>query len=150
MTGGHSYSLTVRTEHDIPSDVLVEHFAVALRDFKYLGKYDITVDRQTNPEAEVTRNHPFEGPEVFDDEPKPYATGGYTGTHGEGSFAQILSPEQIISQAQLNAAGMSALAKFAEIAVKKGAETEALPADPYPLATEAAFQLREARRRDDG
>lgn len=163
MTGGHSYSLTVRTENHVPSDVLVEHLAVALRDFKFLGKYNITVDRQTHPEADMTRNHPFEGPEVFDDEPKPkYADGGYVpGTHGEGRFAAYLAPkETVLTKAQVEALSNATLADFAEIAIKKAIDVESSRSDdgqlnvtlsvvdPYPLVAEAAFQLREARRRD--
>lgn len=94
------YDLTVRSEEPIPEDVLVEHVAVALRDFKFTGKVDV----------QVTRQHPFDGPEVFDDEPFPTFFAPQppaTGTANEGSFTIV---------------------------------------DPYPLTTEAAMQLKEARR----
>lgn len=51
------YPLRITTENEVPDDVLVEHIAVALRDFKFAGKVDV----------QMARNHPFEGPEVFDD-----------------------------------------------------------------------------------
>lgn len=63
------YPLRITSENDIPDDVLVEHIAVALRDFEFAGKVDVKMARQ----------HPFDGPEVFDD----YAPG----TSAEGSFS---------------------------------------------------------------
>lgn len=51
------YPLRITTENEVPDDVMVEHIAVALRDFKFAGKVDV----------QMARNHPFEGPEVFDD-----------------------------------------------------------------------------------
>lgn len=51
------YPLRITTENPIPDDVIVEHIAVALRDFKFAGKVDVQMARQ----------HPFDGPEVFDD-----------------------------------------------------------------------------------
>lgn len=53
-----SVTLTVRSEHPIPRDVLIEHIAVALRDFEFAGKRDIVA-------------HPFDIPSnvVFDDTP---------------------------------------------------------------------------------
>lgn len=65
----NAYQLTVRTGNPIPRDVLVEHLAVALKDLKFLGGFYIHVD--SVQEEPVARQHPFEGPEVFDDEPKP-------------------------------------------------------------------------------
>lgn len=65
----NAYTLTVRTGKPIPRDVLVEHLAVALRDLKFLGGYYITCDKVQ--EEPMARQHPFDGPEMFDDEPKP-------------------------------------------------------------------------------
>lgn len=99
----NAYTLTVRTGKPIPRDVLVEHLAVALRDLKFLGGYYITCDKVQ--EEPMARQHPFDGPEMFDDyfAPKPPTTG----TANEGGFTAI---------------------------------------DPYSNVTEAAFQLREAKR----
>ena len=63
-------SLVVLSENPIPTDVLIEHVAVALRDFEFAGKVGVMA-------------HPFDDPTnvVFDDykvEP--------TGTHAEGGF----------------------------------------------------------------
>jgi hypothetical protein len=82
------YDLTVRSEEPIPEDVLVEHVAVALRDFKFTGKVDVQVARQ----------HPFDGPEVFDDyfAPKPPTTG----TASEGSFA-VIDPYPNVTEAAM-------------------------------------------------
>lgn len=65
----HHYHLEVVSEGHIPHDVLIEHLAVALRAFQFLGKNSIALrgTSTTQKEPEVARNHPFEGPEVFDD-----------------------------------------------------------------------------------
>lgn len=62
----HEYYLTVRSSEPIPHDVLVEHLAVALRDFK-----------QTKT-LEIQMSHPFADKSnvVFDDTVK---TEDYTG-----------------------------------------------------------------------
>lgn len=52
-----SYDVHITTEEPVPDDVMIEHIAVALRDFNFAGKVDV----------QMARNHPFEGPEVFDD-----------------------------------------------------------------------------------
>lgn len=67
------YLVSVRSESPIPHDVLIEHIAVALRDFAFAGKVDVKMA------------HPFDNPDnvVFDDEPKLEE---YTGTHSEGGF----------------------------------------------------------------
>lgn len=159
------YDLTVRSEEPIPEDVLVEHVAVALRDFKFTGKVDVQVARQ----------HPFDGPEVFDDYIRPgnvpgyvydpendddtkpeyeieppttkslsgFAKGGYTGTHGEGRFTPagiVHKGDAYIPKRAIQMAGLDALERMMNIARKT-------PEDPYPNVAEAAFQLREDRDR---
>lgn len=158
MTSGHSYSLTVRTENNVPADVLVEHLAVALRSFHFLSLIGITIDSVTHPEETMTRNHPFEGPEVFDDEPKPasgsLASGGYvTGTHGEGSFTEIHEgyPPSYPRMTEKQRDYLIELAKKAvRVDSRKGDDgqvtAELSVIDPYPVVTEAAFQLQQARR----
>lgn len=76
----HHYHLEIVTEGYIPHDVLIEHLAVAMRDFQFLGMNSIALrgTSTTQKEPEVARNHPFEGPEVFDDY--------IPGTAREGSF----------------------------------------------------------------
>ena len=110
----HEYNLSVTSENAIPPDVLVEHLAVALRSLNFTGKIGITMNSTTvHGSGKTTWDHPFDGPEVFDDDPKPvkFAEGGYTGSMWqEGEFT-------VVSQ----------------------------PTDPYPLTTEAAMQLKEAR-----
>lgn len=81
------YDLTVRSENPIPEDVLVEHIAVALRDFKFTGKVDVQVARQ----------HPFDGPEVFDDYFAPKVP--MVGTVNEGSF--ISDPYPNVTEAAM-------------------------------------------------
>lgn len=67
------YHLIVSSEQPIPHDVLIEHLAIALRDFNFTGKTDIKMA------------HPFDTPTnvKFDDDVQ---TEPYTGTHSEGSF----------------------------------------------------------------
>lgn len=167
----NAYTLTVRTEAPVPHDVLVEHVAVALRDFHFAGRTGVSFDSFHQEEVEtdftMARQHPFDGPEVFDDEPKPeymreppttkslsgFAKGGYTGAHQEGSFIDI-SPNDIISKRAAQMPGLDALEMMTEGIHKKdltchgGVHAEDLVLDPYPNVTEAAFQLREARKND--
>lgn len=75
-----TYYLEVASENPIPPDVLIEHLAVALREFKFAGETSIALRGQTTTlEHNMARQHPFDGPEVFDDY-KP-------GTSQEGSFS---------------------------------------------------------------
>lgn len=87
--------LTVRSEHYIPPDVLVEHIAVALKSLNFTGKIDITMNSATKP-------HPFDGPEVFDDSPqleeytgpkRDFATGGFL------PFASLVDPFPLTTNA---------------------------------------------------
>lgn len=132
------YDLTVRSEEPIPEDVLVEHVAVAMRDLQFTGKVDVQVARQ----------HPFDGPEVFDDEPKP-------------RVGHQAPAERIYTKAEVEAMGTVDVLKrlaeennnrvaeaLAQIIHKKGTYVEGgfVPLDPYPNVTEAAMQLREARK----
>lgn len=117
-----SYHLEVTSEHAIPPDVLIEHLAVALREFKFAGKTSIALRGQTTTlehkmETKTVRNHPFEGPEVFDDyfAPKPPTTG----TVNEGSFLAPGAPGSFETQ---------------------------LPEDPYPLTTRVIDAIKETRR----
>lgn len=67
------YNLEIVTEGYVPSDVLIEHLAVAMRDFRFLGKNGITLLSAGTIDVEepkVARQHPFDGPEVFDDKPR--------------------------------------------------------------------------------
>lgn len=96
------YHLTVRSEHPIPHDVLVEHIAVALRDFRFAGKVDVQMA------------HPFEtGTVLFDDEqaeeytgpqPRQYANGGYTGSIGSVA-GEAHRGDNIIPKAAVDKAG---------------------------------------------
>lgn len=65
MTTLYDYLLTVRSESPVPQDVLVEHVAVALQDFKEV-KMTVLPTVQTTMTASK-KPHPFDGPEVFDD-----------------------------------------------------------------------------------
>lgn len=71
------YHLIVSSEQPIPHDVLIEHLAIALRDFNFTGKTDIKMA------------HPFDTPTnvKFDDDvqTEPY-TGPKPGTAYEGVF----------------------------------------------------------------
>lgn len=133
----NEYQITISVEHFIPPDVLVEHIAVALRDLHFTGKSNITMDN-----APTHWSHPFDGPEVFDDTPKPeLATGGYTGTHNEGHYTPVgivHKGDRYIPKAAVEMMGLDALEKLIEASRK--------PVDPYPNVTEAAMQLKEARR----
>lgn len=80
----HTYHVEVASENPIPPDVLIEHIAVALREFHFAGKTGVFLKGTNtiqNEEPKVARNHPFEGPEVFDD----YAPG----TSREGDFTPV-------------------------------------------------------------
>lgn len=50
--------ITVRSDHPIPHDVLVEHIAVALRDFNFAGKVDVKMAHPFDDKSNV----------VFDDD----------------------------------------------------------------------------------
>lgn len=97
----NTYNLTIETQAAIPHDVLVEHIAVCLNSLNFTGRVNITMNSAT---ASKPRQHPFDGPEVFDDTPLPgeYSAprekvitkseiqGGYTGgTVHEGSFMPV-------------------------------------------------------------
>lgn len=69
---------TLRVEHvpeDVPTDVLIEHVAVALRKMqkgrRALKRINVWLESST-----PTRQHPFDGPEVNDD--VPFAGDSYT------------------------------------------------------------------------
>ena len=112
----HTYHLEVVSENYIPPDVLLEHLAVAMRDFNFLGQNSIAIkgtDTKQTGEQKVARQHPFEGPEKFDD----YVPG----THQEGSF----SPTDVGAQELLESIGVE---------------------DPYPLTTQVIDKLKETRR----
>ena len=104
------YSLTVRSEHPIPHDVLVEHIAVALRDFRFAGKVDVQMA------------HPFEtGPVLFDDEqaeeytgPQPLSNGGYTGNIGT-VVGEVHKGDNIIPKAAIDKAGFPNLLAFLDM-----------------------------------
>ena len=91
----YKYEITITSGADIPADVLVEHISYAMRALDP-GRGGVSISSKkadveftsadphaTYPSTSV-RNHPFDGPEMFDDEPAPpnYANGGYL----EGSF----------------------------------------------------------------
>lgn len=140
----NAYSLTVRTGKPIPRDVLVEHLAVALRDLKFLGGYYITCDKVQ--EEPMARQHPFDGPEMFDDEPKP-ASGGYVSGQ-ERRIGHVGPAEHIFSKEEIQAmGGLDALKRLAEV-LQAPVTYESPSLDAYPNVTEAAFQLREAKRND--
>lgn len=74
--------ITVRSDEPIPPDVLVEHIAVALRDFKFAGKVDV---QMTSPFANPSnvafdddvQLEPYTGPHADDDlpaDPYPFVT----------------------------------------------------------------------------
>lgn len=88
-----SYSLTVRVEHPIPPDVLIEHLAVALQQFNYTGKVRIDMNNVTYRD-EATEITPFSNPNnvVFDDVVKsepytgPLPAGGISDTQMESEL----------------------------------------------------------------
>lgn len=106
-----TYNLDIETEHHVPRDVLVEHIAVCLKSLNFTGKVRIALESVTI----APRQHPFDGPEVFDDTPLPgeYARGGYI--PGPIMQTTLKSYERII------------------------------PIDPYPNVTRALDALRASR-----
>jgi len=75
-----TYILEVASENPIPHDVLIEHLAVALRDFEFAGFTSIAL-RGTTQTLEHKMAHPFDNPAnvVFDDDTKLEE---YTGPNG--------------------------------------------------------------------
>lgn len=65
------YTLEITTKRDLPEDVLVEHIGYALRGIvdPARRKADSQTVKIRVVEVKRPRQHPFEGPEVFDDEP---------------------------------------------------------------------------------
>lgn len=125
----HEYLVSVRSNTPIPHDVLIEHIAVALRDFKLAGKIDVQMA------------HPFDNPNnvLFDDEPQLEE---YTGMHREGSFSSGGEvPETIDARTLYD--GRSVLRT-------EGAAVELLRemgvTDPYPFVTRALDALKSKRR----
>lgn len=62
---------TIQINHvpaDVPTDVIIEHIAVALRKMQKGRKALKRIDVQV-VETRSARSHPFDGPEVNDDEP---------------------------------------------------------------------------------
>lgn len=141
MTLSNTYNVTVRTENYIPPDVLIEHFAVALRAFNFAGKVDVKMASATTTRTHENRPHPFDGPEVFDDKPQlePYSgprgtvdegsfhSGGYTGT-GDGKYQPagvVHKGDYIITPDTMEAIGII---------------------DPYPRTTEVIAALQKRNR----
>lgn len=131
------YNLTIDTQYHVPHDVLMEHIAVALRDLNFTGRVNIIMNSAT---TSTPRQHPFDGPEVFDDAPLP---GEY-----EATRERVYTKAQIQDAASGN--GMDVLEALAQIAYKAGTHVEGsftvMPADPYPNVTRAISSLKDARR----
>lgn len=125
----NSYNLTIETQHPIPHDVLVEHIAVCLNSLNFTGKVNITMNSATSTRP---RQHPFDGPEVFDDDVQlePYT----------GPRETVLTKKQIQDKAFND--GMDALQAFARVASKSVSD---MPEDPYPNVTRAISSLKAAR-----
>lgn len=135
------YPLRITSEHDIPDDVLVEHIAVALRDFEFAGKVDVKMARQ----------HPFDGPEVFDD----HVPEGARRKHSLHGDEYVLTAKQV--EAIGGAAGVERLIKLArsadreanfsptDIGARELLENSGIE-DPYPLTTRVVDKLKETRR----
>lgn len=150
------YNLAVRTEHPVPPDVLIEHLAVALRDFNFLGKVGINMTSAATTETYENRAHPFDGPEVFDDSPQlePYtgprpaqlnkpSPGGYLPTRypmsGTLTDGEAVYPLGTHAEGSFYAQG----GKYEPVGiVHKGS----YPQDPFPLTTNAIDSLKESRR----
>lgn len=99
MSDPNVYNLAVRTEHPVPPDVLIEHLAVALRDFHFLGKVGINMTSAATTETYENKAHPFDGPEVFDDSPQLEPYDGPRGTHAEGGFMGLADPFPLTTHA---------------------------------------------------
>lgn len=130
--------ITVRSDEPIPPDVLVEHIAVALRDFRFAGKVDV---QMTSPFANPSnvafdddvQLEPYTGPHADDDLGHPsFHPGGYTGPGRYPLVGTMRKGEDVIPKAHLHVEGLTA---------------DDLPADPYPFVTRWLDQLR-GRRRD--
>lgn len=121
-----AYDLTVRSENPIPPDVLIEHIAVALQQFNYTGKVQITMNNVTYYDEATAEITPFSNPSnvVFDDVVKSEP---YTGPLPAGGITDVdvqradIGPEMTIHP---------------------------FPADPYPLTSRAVDFLRNLRRHD--
>lgn len=81
-----TYTLEITTKRSIPTDVLVENIGYHLRAHSGGTKIKVTNVVGLELTEPAGRQHPFEGPEVFDDEPAPqydftkgdnWASGGY-------------------------------------------------------------------------
>lgn len=72
----HEYLVSVRSDHPIPPDVLIEHMAVALRDFKETPGLEISM-------------HPFDDKTnvLFDDKVQ---TEEYSGPNAEPTAGELL------------------------------------------------------------
>lgn len=99
MSDLNVYNLAVRTENPVPPDVLIEHLAVALRDFHFLGKVGINMTSAATTETYENEAHPFDGPEVFDDSPQLEPYDGPRGTHAEGGFMGLADPFPLTTHA---------------------------------------------------
>lgn len=95
-----TYELEITTKRDLPTDVLVEHVAYALRGI-------VDPNKRRAHEGDVTvkvvnvkrpRQHPFEGPEVFDDEPRKHRFNEYTPHHTVDYRAPVTSITDPLSQ----------------------------------------------------
>lgn len=136
--------ISVTSENSIPEDVLVEHIAVALRDFKFAGKVDVEMA------------HPFDNPAnvVFDDDVKTEEYTGPTGTHVEGGFI----PASVIAKLDLTGTPVTlgqggpvigevtGPPSFTPPQISGSFESK-LPRDPYPLTTRVIDALKKGGRR---
>lgn len=134
------YNLTIDTQYHVPHDVLMEHIAVALRDLNFAGRVNIIMNSAT---TSTPRQHPFDGPEVFDDKPLP---GEY-----EAPREKVFTKAEIQDATSGNGMNvLDALATVARIARGRGTHVEGgftgMPADPYPNVTRAISSLKDARR----
>jgi hypothetical protein len=104
-----------RVPGDIPRDVLVEHLAVAVQKIqkgrKALKKVGIQIIDVTNDVPRKGRKHPFDGPEVNDDLPEPFARGGFL--PGNASTSLVAGDTgYVLSRAQVEAMGGGNLPEF--------------------------------------
>lgn len=145
------YNLAVRTENPVPPDVLIEHIAVALRDFHFLGKVGINMTSAATTETYENKAHPFDGPEVFDDSPQLEEYTGPRGTHAEGGFTGVgnYQPVGVVHKGEFH---FPTPAPFDGVppagAVRDGVwypDVIGLMSDPYPHTTRAIDSLKEAR-----
>ncbi len=138
-----TYHLSARADNPIPHDVLVEHIAVALQDFKFAGK--VNVKMVNSVEEEIT---PFSsGKVVFDDAPQSEP---YTGPQPPRTFASggwVYPPRpQIDDRVHVTAEARPIDDYFDVHVCDSECRGEVQVVDPYPLTTRVMDALRGRRR----